>query len=121
MYADDTHVTLTSINVEELVHKTQEEFTHISEYMRLNKLSDNPQKTEYMIIEHPRRANKVEVHETLKLNGSDIKQVKKTKSLGVVVDERIKWEIQFKTVLRKVHGGLASLKKIKKTYSHNLI
>ena len=66
-----------------------------------------------MIIGHPRRANKVEVQETLKLNSSDIKQVKKTKSLGVVVDERLNWEEQFQTVIRKVHGGLASLKKLK--------
>ena len=113
MYADDTHVTLTSMNIDELVHKAQEELTHISKYMRLNKLSANPQKTEYMIIGHPRRAKKVEVHETLKLNGSDIKQVKKTKSLRVVVDGRLNWEEQFQTVMRKVHGGLASLKKLK--------
>ena len=59
MYADDTHVTLTSMNVDELVHKAQEELTHISEYMRLNKLSANPEKTEKMLIGHPRRANKV--------------------------------------------------------------
>ena len=44
MYADDTHVTVTSMNVEELVRKAQEELTHISEYMRLNKLSANPKK-----------------------------------------------------------------------------
>ena len=44
MYADDTHVTVTSMNVEELVHKVQEELNHISEYMRLNKLSANPKK-----------------------------------------------------------------------------
>ena len=114
MYADDTHVTLTSImNVDELVHKAQEELTHVSEYMRLNKLSANPQETEKMIIGHPRRANKVEVQETLKLNGSDIKQVQKTKSLGVVVDKRLNWEEQFQTVIRKVYGGLASLKKLK--------
>ena len=36
MYADDTQVTVTSKNVEELVHKSQEELTHICEYMRLN-------------------------------------------------------------------------------------
>ena len=45
MYAEnDDHLTVTSMNVEELVHKAQEELTHISEYMRLNKLSANPQK-----------------------------------------------------------------------------
>ena len=63
-----------------------------------------------MIIGHPRRTNKVEIHETLRLNGSDIKRVKKTKSLGVIVDERLNWEEQFKTVKGKVHGGLTSLK-----------
>ena len=119
MYADDTHETLTPMNIEELVHKAQEELTHISEYMRLNKLSANPQKKEYMIIGHPRRTNKVEIHETLKLNGSDIKQVKKTKSLGVVVDERLNWEEQLKTVIRKVHGGLTSLKKLKNILPHS--
>ena len=101
------------MNVDELVHKAQEELTHISEYMRLKKLSVNPPKTEKMIIEHLRRANQIEVQETLKLNGSDIKQVKKTKSLGVVVDGRPNWEEQFQTVIRKVHAGLASLKKLK--------
>ena len=45
MYADDTQVTVTSMNIEELVHNAQEELTHISEYMRLNKLGANPQKT----------------------------------------------------------------------------
>ena len=47
MYADDAHVTVTSKNVEHIVHKAQEELTHISEYNRLNKLSANLQKTEY--------------------------------------------------------------------------
>ena len=84
MYANDTHVTLKSMNVEELVHETQEELTHISEYMSLNQLSANPQKTEY--IGHPRRT-KVEKHEILRLTGSDIKQLKKTKLREVFVDE----------------------------------
>ena len=47
MYADDTHETLTSMNVEELVHRVQEELIHISEFMRLNKLSANPKRTEH--------------------------------------------------------------------------
>ena len=44
MLADDTHMTLTSMNVDKLVHKAQEELTHIIEYMRLSKLSANPKK-----------------------------------------------------------------------------
>ena len=62
-----------------------------------------------MIIGHPRRTNKVEIHERMRLNGSDIKRVKKTKSLIVIVDKGLNWEEQFKTVKGKVHGGLTSL------------
>ena len=48
-----------------------------------------------------------------KLNASDIKRVNKTKSLGIMIDEGLNWEEQFKTIKGKVRGGLASLKKLK--------
>ena len=41
MYADNTHVTLTSDNTEELLEMAQEEMWNISEWMRINKLSIN--------------------------------------------------------------------------------
>ena len=65
------------------------------------------------------RNQTVRIHETLRLNGADIKRVKKTKSLGVIVDEGLNWEEQFKTIKGKVSGGLTSLKKLKIS-SHNL-
>ena len=68
MYADDTHVTLTSNNVDDLITNAHRELRNISEWMRVNKLSANPKKTEYMIIGHPRRINDVEVSEPLNLN-----------------------------------------------------
>ena len=54
-----------------LLQEAQEGLTHISEYMRLKE-------TEYMIMGHTRRTNKVEMHETFRLNGPEIKRVKKT-------------------------------------------
>ena len=112
MYADDTHVTLTSDSVERLFEDAREEMKNISEWMRINKLSINPQKTEYMIIGHPRRTNKISSHEPLMLNGAEIKHVKETKSLGVIVDEGLNWSEQFRKVKGKVSGGLWSLKKL---------
>ena len=81
MYADDTHVTLTSNNIEDLVVNTHKELRQISEWMRVNKLNANPQKTEYMVIGHPRMVNKVEISEPLNLNDSEIKHAAKTKSV----------------------------------------
>ena len=48
----------------------------------------------------------------LKLNNSEIKQVSKAKSLGVEVDENLRWDEQFKTVKNKICRGLASLKEL---------
>ena len=98
LYADDTHITVASANVENLIQKAQMELLNISTWMRINKLSANPEKSEYMIIGHPRKINKIEVHEPLKLNDSDIKRVTNTKSLEIVVDEGLNWELQYKTV-----------------------
>ena len=75
LYAVDTHVTVVSNNVEDLLQSVQMELSNISTWMRVNKLSANPKKTEYMIIGHPRKTNKVKIHEPLRLNGSDMKRV----------------------------------------------
>ena len=112
MYADNTHVTLTSSNIDVLLTNAHQELRNISEWIRINKLSANPEKTEYMIIGHPRRTNKVEILQPLHLNDSEIKRVTKTKSLGVMVDEGLNWEDQFNKVKGKINGGLQSLKKL---------
>ena len=112
MYADDTHVTLTCNNVDDLITNAHRELRNISEWMRVNKLSANPKKTEYVILGHTRRINDVEVSEPLNLNDSEMKRVAKTKSLGVVVDE-VNWDNQLSKVKGKMSGGLRSLRKLK--------
>ena len=66
-----------------------------------------------MIIGHPLKTKNLELPEVLKLNNSDIKRVNKTKSLGVIVDEKLNWDDKFKRTKGKVSGGLAALKKLK--------
>ena len=89
------------------------ELSNISTWMRINELSANPQETEYMIIGNPRKINKIEVHESLRLNDSDIKRVMNTNSLGIIVDEGLNWERQYKTVHNKSRRGLLSLRRLK--------
>ena len=119
MYADDTHVTLTSSNTDDLLTNAHKELRNISEWMRINKLSANPKKTEYMIFGHPRRTNKVEISEPLNLNDSEIMRVAKTKLLGVMVDEGLNWDDQFRKVKGKISGGLKSMKKLKNLISQS--
>ena len=85
----------------------------LSEWMRINKLSPNPAKTEYMTIGHSRKVNTLNISNALMLNDSVIKRVTKTKSLGVTVDENLKRGEHFNTIKGKICGGLASLKTLK--------
>ena len=100
-------------NVENLIQKAQMELSNVSTRTRINKLNANPKKTEYLIIGHPRKINKIEVHEPLKLNDSDIKRVTNTKSLGIIVYEGLNWERKYKTVHNKSRGGFPSLRRLK--------
>ena len=109
-------MTIASNDIEKLVADAQEDLLNISEWMRVNKLSPNLSKTEYLIIGQPLewKAKDVNILCGLKLNGSEIKRASKTNSLGVMVDENLKCDKQFKTVKNKICGGLTSLKKLKK-------
>ena len=41
------------------------------------------------------------------------KRLVKIKSLGVTIDERLKWTDQYRSVIGQLAGGVASLKKLK--------
>ena len=58
MYAVDTHVTIRSNNPENLLENAQRALLIIAERTRVNKLTANPKKTEYMLIGHPRKIKK---------------------------------------------------------------
>jgi len=75
---------------------TKKELLNISDWLRVNKLSANPHKKDFMVIGHQRRINEINNLPPLKLNDNEIKRVEKVKSLGVTVDEGLKWKDHFK-------------------------
>ena len=113
LYADDTHITIFARDIEELIRKTQVELGNISEWMRINKMSSSPKKTEYMIIGHPSRINKITEIAKFKMIGTEIKRAQNVKSLGIIIDEKLNWNDHFKLVKGQVAAGLSSLKKLK--------
>ena len=57
LYADDTEVSFSSSNPSDLMQNFQAELKNISEWMGMKKLSIHPEKTVFMVINHPRRQN----------------------------------------------------------------
>ena len=112
IYADDTAITIASNNIVKMTVGAHKELANIAESMRVNKLSPNPQKTEFMVIGHPLSTRKLALPETLELNSSEIKRVEKTKYLGIIIDENLNWDEPFKRVRSKINTGLMSLKRL---------
>ena len=81
--------------------------------MRVNKLSANPQKTEFIVIGHQRRINEIDDLPSLEFNEYEIKCVENTKSLCIIIDEVLKWKDQYKSLTGKLAGGLSPMKKLK--------
>ena len=83
---------------------TKEELSNIRDWLKVNKLSTNPSKTKYMAIGHSRKLNEVGTLPSLELNQYEIKRVKKTKSLGIIIDEGLSWKDHYESLLGKLHG-----------------
>ena len=114
MYADDTCVNIASENLNELLIDLKNELENISNWMRINKLSLNASKSEYMVIGHWRQLNKIGNDlPDLVLNNEVIKRADKTKYLGINIDESLNWKVQYKAIKNKLKGGLSSLRKLK--------
>ena len=102
MYADDTSVTCFAGDMEELCNDLRNELTNISEWMRLNKMSLNTKKSEFMIIGHKRQLNRIQNPVHLDIGGEEIKRTHKVKYLGVTLDENLSWTAQYKKVKSKI-------------------
>ena len=89
IYADDTNITIAPDDVMKLIEDAHQELSSLSEWMRVNKLSPNPKKTEFTIMGHPLKSKNLDLPELLKLNNCGIKRVDKAKSLGVIIDETL--------------------------------
>ena len=62
---------------------------NIHQWLLANKLTLNKKKTEYMIVGSRQRLGKIDSDPEIKLGETNIKRVKKTKTLGIVLDENL--------------------------------
>ena len=81
MYADDTSVTCSAEDIDELCSNLRAEVDNIAEWLRQSKLSLNADKTEYMVAGHKRQTNRINGPLEVNINGGPIKRVKKLNTL----------------------------------------
>ena len=110
VYADDTGVTIASEHLNGLTTDVKNELENISNWMRINKLSLNASKSEFMVAGYRRKLNRVGNElSNLILNNEAIIRVEKIKYLGLTSMKALTG----KSMKNKIKGGISSLRKLK--------
>ena len=94
MYADDTAISFSSNNMEEIDAVVNAELACVEKWLQGNKLSLNVVKTHAMIIGSSQKLRKLYTPMVpishFQVNGNDIDFVKEIKYLGLMIDENLK-------------------------------
>ena len=113
MFADDTNLTASGNTITELHNKLNNDLENIHQWLLANKLTLNTSKTEYMMVGSRQKLGKGEDDTHIKLGDNKIKKVKETKTLGVIVDDQLKWNSHINTVSTKVSKGIGMIRRMK--------
>ena len=116
MYADDTSIYRAFNNINCLTDELIPAFGKICEWLKSNKLALNSLKTKFMIIGTSHRLNKLDslpenTPYLISINGSYIRRVKQVKYLGLIVDDKLKWEEHIEYISSKIIRNIGVLKR----------
>ena len=119
LYADDTNIFVVGNTMEEVFEKANRIIHRVHMYMQSNLLHINLSKCNFMYFKPnaSRTLNSIigpsfTPTPSLMLNGREIKQVSKTKFLGVIIDEDLSWRPQIDSVSRKLASCIGALYRI---------
>ena len=91
MCADDTTVTLIAENISNIEFEMNKELVCLNNWLVINKLSININKTEFMLITTRQKRTFIDQGPKISINNKEIQQVKSVKSLGVHTEENLSW------------------------------
>ena len=89
------------------------EFLKICDWLQANKLSLNILKTEYMVIETEQMLTQMGSIPKIKIGNSYLKRVVKTKSLGLIIDDNLRWEEHIDYICSKTKRNIGIISRTK--------
>ena len=111
LYADDTQIYSASSNCSELSDRLNCDLLLLQNWLDTNKLNLHPDKTKCILIGSHQRLK----GQTLDITIDDhsITPSNEIKSLGVMLDNNLKWNAHVNLILKKTRSALGALKRIK--------
>ena len=113
MYADDTHLTYAGNCVDNLQLYLNQDLENVLKWLRVNKLTLNRTKTEFMLIGSRQRLSTLAVSPTITIYDNQVSQVTTAKSFGVTIDNKLDWSSHIDKLTKKVASGIGAIKRIR--------
>ena len=109
LFADDACLILDNKDPSKLQHFVNKELVRVNDWMKLNKLSINYEKTNYILFTNKKIKPKINVI----LEGHTLNQVTDTKYLGVVLNEKLNWKSHINFIKNKLTNTSYLLSKLR--------
>ena len=109
LYADDTTFYYIDRNTEEVIDALNIIGRDVGRWCEKNKMTIHTDKSEVMLIT---KQDFIGPKRPVKINGETIKYVNSTTSLGIVIDNHLKWDIQVERVCKSFRAKVSQLKRM---------
>jgi len=111
MFADDTLIYVSGEGTEELQNRMSRAFLRVEQWMKVNKLKMNAEKTKFMIVRGIRKEQRGEIGLRC-ADGTQIERVEAMKYLGIIIDDRLRFADHCDYVLKKIGKKISFLNRI---------
>lgn len=109
LFADDACIIVDNKNINNLENIMNRELENVNNWMKVNKLSINYNKTNYIIFTNKRLLNSIDI----KLEGHRLERVTETKYLGIILSEKLKWAKHVNYIKNKLSRASYILSKLR--------
>ena len=112
LFADDSNVFISKSSPQDLKDEMRSTLIKLFNWFKANKLSVNSQKTSYTIFSNNYR-KLPDFLNSITINNTTIKRTSSTKYLGIILDEKLKWDDHIASLQKSLMKISNSLKIIK--------
>ena len=116
-FADDSNLFLNGRDPADIEAKLNNELAQIAEWLKVNKLALNIDKTACMLFGNRQGYSKVKLH----LQGKQIAQVSNIKFLGVILDEKFNWKAHVSYISGKISRAIGVIIKARNLGKESLL
>ena len=109
LFADDACLLFSSKDPKEIEDIVNEELFKIGTWLKLNKLTVNYSKSNFMLFQRKRSNTEI----CIKMDENLLERVKEVKYLGVILDENLNWKSHIKYLTSKIARASYILSKLR--------